>query len=218
MAEKYGVVPPKFTKAWWEYFWEYYKIHTIAIGFIVIAVVTTAVQCATKEKFDLTMTYAGKLPITTEMSDKAEELCEPFIEDVDANGEKNIFFQVMTISGERGFEEYDYALTTKLQLEYQMENSFIFMYDEKQLETMMNLDYVGEMFLPVSEWAGDVDESKIVKAPNGVGYAVDISGSKLFNDNGIICEGTYLTIKLNNKPEQEPAFEGSKSIAKEIIK
>ncbi len=218
MAEKYGTVPPKFTKAWWGYFWDYYKIHTIVIAFLIIAVVTTAVQCATKEKFDLTMTYAGKLSYDTEATEKVEALCEPFIEDVDANGEKNIFFQVMTISGEKGFEEYDYALTTKLQLEYQLENSFIFMYDQKQLEPMMKLDYVDEMYVPVSEWAGDVDESKIIKAPNGIGYAVDISDSKLFNDNGIYCEGTYLALKMNFKPEQAPAFESSKSIAKEIIK
>ena len=218
MAEKYGTVPPKFTKAWWGYFWDYYKIHTIVIAFLIIAVVTTAVQCATKEKFDLTMTYGGKLSYDTEATEKVEALCEPFIEDIDANGEKNIFFQVMTISGEKGFEEYDYALTTKLQLEYQLENSFIFMYDKKQLEPMMKLDYVDEMYVPVSEWAGDVDESKIIKAPNGIGYAVDISDSKLFNDNGIYCEGTYLALKMNFKPEQAPAFESSKSIAKEIIK
>lgn len=218
MAEKYGVVPPKFTKAWWGYFWDYYKIHTIVIAFVVLAVVITAVQCATKEKYDLTMTYGGNLPFDVETSDKVEMLCEPFIEDVDGNGEKNIFFQAMTISGEQGFEEYDYALQTKLQLEYQMENSFIFFYDKTQLEPMMKLDYVDEMFVPVSEWAGDVDESKIIKAPNGIGYAVDISDSKLFAENGIYCKDTYLTLKLNNKPEQQPAFESSKSIVKEIVK
>ena len=25
--EKYGVIPKKFTAAWFEYIWEYYKIH-----------------------------------------------------------------------------------------------------------------------------------------------------------------------------------------------
>ena len=34
MAEKYGTVPKKFTSAWWEYFWDYYKWHTIATVFV----------------------------------------------------------------------------------------------------------------------------------------------------------------------------------------
>ena len=25
MAEKYGEIPPRFTRAWWNYFWYYYK-------------------------------------------------------------------------------------------------------------------------------------------------------------------------------------------------
>ena len=44
MAEKYGVVPKRFTREWWDYFWMYYKWHTIAIAFVIIAVTVTIVQ------------------------------------------------------------------------------------------------------------------------------------------------------------------------------
>ena len=199
MAEKYGVVPPKFTKEWWPYFWEYYKVHTIVAAFIIIAVVTTAVQCAGREKYDLNVTYGGKLSFDTELTPKLEEEFEKYIDDVDGNGEKNVFFQAMTISGLQGYEQYDYALETKLQLEFQMENSFIFLLDKTQMDTLMKMDSAGETFTPVSEWA-------------------DISDSKIFADCGFSCEGTYALIKLNLKPEEKAAYESSKKLLREIIK
>ncbi len=218
MAEKYGVVPPKFTKEWWPYFWEYYKVHTIVIAFIIIAVVTTAVQCAGREKYDLNVTYGGKLSFDTELTPKLEEEFEKYIDDVDGNGEKNVFFQAMTISGLQGYEQYDYALETKLQLEFQMENSFIFLLDKTQMDTLMKMDSAGETFTPVSEWADNVDESRLVKADDGKAYAVDISDSKIFADCGLPSEGTYALLKLNLKPEEKAAYESSKKLLREIIK
>ena len=32
--EKYGVKPQRFTKAWFEYVWDYYKIHIIDLVFL----------------------------------------------------------------------------------------------------------------------------------------------------------------------------------------
>ena len=49
MAEKYGEVPPKFTKKWWEYFWDYYKWHVIITVVAVLIASVTIVQCATSE-------------------------------------------------------------------------------------------------------------------------------------------------------------------------
>lgn len=218
MAEKYGVVPPKFTKEWWPYFWEYYKIHTIAAVVIVVSVIATAVQCANREKYDLNVTYGGNLSFDTELTPKLEEEFEKYIDDIDGNGEKNVFFQAMTISGLQGYEEYDYALETKLQLEFQMENSFIFLLDKSQMDMLTQGDYAGETFAPVSEWADNVDESRLVKAADGKAYAVDISDSKIFADCGLSCKGTYALLKLNLKPEEKAAYESSKKLLAEIIK
>ena len=43
MAEKYGEVPPKFTKKWWEYFWDYYKWHVIIT--VVAVLIASVTQC-----------------------------------------------------------------------------------------------------------------------------------------------------------------------------
>ena len=52
MAEKYGEVPPKFTKKWWEYFWDYYKWHVIITVVAVLIASVTIVQCATRPKYE----------------------------------------------------------------------------------------------------------------------------------------------------------------------
>ena len=59
MAEKYGTIPPKFTREWWKYFWDYYKVHTIVTVILVAAVALTVYSKATAPKYDLTLCYAG---------------------------------------------------------------------------------------------------------------------------------------------------------------
>ena len=61
MAEKYGEVPPKFTKKWWEYFWDYYKWHVIITVVAVLIASVTIVQCATRPKYDMNVVYAGHM-------------------------------------------------------------------------------------------------------------------------------------------------------------
>ena len=66
MAEVYGEKPKKFTKKWWPYFWMYYKWHTISIVAIAVVIISTVMQCVTAEKYDLILTYLGRLHISQE--------------------------------------------------------------------------------------------------------------------------------------------------------
>ena len=221
LAEKYGTVPPKFTKAWWSYFWEYYKWHTIAIAFVILAIVVTAVQCATKEKYDLNITCGGKIYYDTETIDKFKERVSPLAADVDGNGESSVFFQVLTISGERGQEQYDYAMQMKLDLEAQNDCSFIYIFDKERLDRQLNLDYANEVYRPVSEWAPEkcgTDET--VKGFDGVEYAVSLENSSLLKELGMNNKDTYAVIMLNNKEDEKniKAYESSVNILKEIVK
>ena len=63
--EKYGEIPKRFTKKWWEYFWDYYKIHTIATIAIVVAVASTISQCVNKIDYDLSLVTTG-LPLLSQ--------------------------------------------------------------------------------------------------------------------------------------------------------
>lgn len=219
LAEKYGVVPPKFTKAWWSYFWDYYKWYVIGGGFALLCVIITAVQCSTREKYDLTVTYAGQLVFDSETSAAFENAVSPFAADVDGNGEQSVFFQTLSISGAEGQEEFDYALQMKLDLELQNEHSFIFLFDKNQLDLMLARDYVDELYVPVSEWAPDGD-FPTVSAADGTAYAADVSGSAMLKELGIQCDGMYAVLRTNTWDDDlnRQAYESSVKILNEIVK
>ena len=92
MAEKYGTVPPKFTKAWWGYFWDYYKWHVIITVAAVVIAAVTIVQCANRPKYDMNVIYAGHMNYSDEEIEKMQNLLSEYIEDIDGNGKKSIFY------------------------------------------------------------------------------------------------------------------------------
>lgn len=219
MAEKYGVVPPKFTKAWWSYFWDYYKWYVIGIGFAVICIAATAVQCATRREYDVTMTYAGQMVFDSEASAAVENAAAEYTEDIDGNGERAVFFQTLSISGASGQEEYDYALQMKLDLEFQNERSFVFLFDKSQLELMLARDYVNDLFVPLSEWAGDTGGRETAAGSDGQVYAVDVSDSGFFEDIGVQCPGTYAVLRRNtyDDGENKMAYDSAVELLRAMI-
>ena len=221
LAEKYGVIPPKFTKAWWAYFGDYYKWYVIGGGFALFCVAVTLVQCATREEYDLTVTYAGQLVFDEATSVGLENAMAQYTDDIDGNGEQSVFFQTLTISGASGQEQYDYVLQTKLDLELQNERSFIFLFGEEQLNNMLNREYVADLYVPVSEWAPDLgSEFPTVAGVDGGLYAVDISNSSFLKNLGINCDGMYAVLRINTWDDEEnlAAYESSIAILQEIVK
>lgn len=221
LAEKYGVIPPKFTKAWWGYFWDYYKWYVIGITFVILCIAITLVQCATRKQYDLTVTYAGKLVFDESSTLSVENAMSQFTEDIDGNGESAVFFQALTISGAPGQEQYDYVLQTKLDLELQNERSFIFLFDKDRLDNMLNRDYVADLYVPVSEWAPDLgSEFPTVEGVDGIVYGVDVSNSSFLKELGINCDDMYAVLRVNTWDDEtnRAAYESSKAILKEIVK
>lgn len=66
MAEKYGTIPKRFTKDWWSYFWDYYKVHTLVTVGIIAAIIITIIQVRSTPKYDLYVTYVGDMYLTDE--------------------------------------------------------------------------------------------------------------------------------------------------------
>ena len=58
--ERYGEKPKRFTREWFEYVWEYYKIHIIVTILVIAAVVYTWVSIATRPYYDLYVCFAGE--------------------------------------------------------------------------------------------------------------------------------------------------------------
>lgn len=221
MAEKYGTVPDRWTKEWWAYFWEYYKWHTIFTAFIVVCIAATIVQYATRDRYDMTVTYTGYKMYSDEEADKIQNILSQYTEDVDGNGEKSVFFQDMTFMGTPGSEEYDYAIQSKLDLQFVDDVSYLFIYDEKVLKTMMERDSVSEQYTAVEDWADiEIDESLLYKAEDGKNYAVKLSDSVLLEQNGIYHDDLYVLVRQNysDKAKNTLAYKSAERIANELIK
>lgn len=221
MAEKYGTVPDRWTKEWWAYFWDYYKLHTIAAVFIIVCIAVTIVQYATRERYDLTVTYAGYKMYSDEDAEKIQNVLSQYTEDVDKNGEKSVFFQDMTFMGTPGSEEYDYAIQSKLDVQFVDDAAYLFIYDEKEIHTMMGRNAVSGQYTAVEDWAdAEIDDSLLYKAEDGKSYAVKLSDSALLGENGIYHDDLYVLVRKNysNKEKNILAYKSVVRIANELIK
>ena len=196
MAEKYGTIPPRFTGAWFEYVWTYYKWHILIPVFAIIFAAVTIAQCATRPKYDLTITYAGHMIYSDNEIAALNELLLPEVEDIDGNGEPALFIQQLSFSDQMGNEEFDYAMQTKLDVQLGEEDSYLFLYDETELEMMINREASDEIYVSVSEWGENIPADKIYEK-DGYQYAVNLNDSKILKDNGIYCEDLYAVIRHN---------------------
>lgn len=82
-----------------ENFWYHYKWHTIAVLFIVIAVVVCTLQMCKKETVDFHVMYAGGTEVSRKSVDgdtsayvRVTTVFEKYIDDIDGDGKKNIAF------------------------------------------------------------------------------------------------------------------------------
>lgn len=219
MAEKYGEVPKRFTKAWWSYFWYYNKYKVMGIGAAVILAAITITQCVSREKFDIYIVYAGHVHYSDRMAQKLEEVAEQYVSDIDKNDKQSVMFQQMMFSDKAGSEQYDSAIQTKLDFTFTDDRKFLYLMDDVQASIYLQRDSVSRMFENTEDWAQGTT-AEILKAPDGTGYAVNLSNSTLLRQNDIYCENLYLMIRKNNKSgdENEQAYEDSLKLAKELIK
>lgn len=203
MAEKYGTIPDKFTRAWWDYIWCYYKWWILGVLFALMCITITAVQCATSPKYDITMTYAGFKMYDEDAVERLKENLAEYIDDVNENGEKLVNFQQLNFTNDQTNAQYEMALMTKLDLELQMGENHIFLFDKQELDKMMSRDYYDDIFLETSQWSGVRDEELLYKGENGKAYAVNLKNSRLLKELNIYRDDLYITIHQNYSDDEE---------------
>ena len=218
--EKYGTIPPRFTRAWWSYFWEYYKWHTIISAAIILLVAMTIYQSVTSTKYDLTITNAGSVQLSEDLSDRLCEDLGEIISDSDANGEKNVFLQQLALGAAQGDPEYEMAMTTKLTLEFSAGDSFIFIMSKQLVDEYLNSSSSEGLFTPVEEWAEKMPES--VSMAGGVAYGADLSKSRYFSELGIDMSDCRLLVRepRHNEEGDEKMmtqYENAKAAANYLI-
>lgn len=218
MAEKYGEIPPRFTRAWWEYFWYYYKWHVIITVTAVVVALVTIVQCATRTKYDMTVVYAGHKNYSETEINRLQEILSERVSDIDENGETNVMFLPLMFADNKGAEEYDYAMQTKLDMTFTDDYTYIYLMDKAEAELYLQREHVSDIFTPADTYA-DITAAETLNAADGRGYAVKLSDSALLKDNNIYCEDLYVLVVQNSKPDEKSvqSYEDALNIARELI-
>lgn len=194
--EKYGTIPPRFTKAWWDYIWYYYKWYFIAAAFALILIITTCVQCARNIDYDMTITYIGGVYFPEEITASLEQGIAEQIDDATGNGQKDVYFQALTQQSmdQTTDAQYAYAMQVKATMEYQAGESFIFLYSKEQMDNMNAMDSSEGLFMKVSEWnPGDQNQSCFV----------NLKGNRFFESFGIKTDDLYMAVRNIRSSEEK---------------
>ena len=192
--EKYGTIPPKFTKQWWSYFWDYYKIHTISICAAAVLIGTTVYQCATQTKYDLSVSYIGTQDITEEQEAKLSEIIKPEIVEITGNDEIDIDYMTYPIdpnNTDKSASEYEYAMQMKYTAELQAGTTDLYIMSRDNAES--NKTYA-DCFTDISELTDSADD--VLTDDSGRAYAVSLKNSRALKEAGIDSSDMYLSLRL----------------------
>ncbi len=191
--EVYGTKPKRFTKEWWGYFWYYYKWHTAFSAFVAVIVLISCVQCATQIKYDLNITYVSEYGLDTDRETALAELAAKNITDVTGNKKNEVFVLTFNMQEDRDFMVIQ-AYNTKLALEPDYTESYVFIMTEKYAEQMAMFDFLEK----TDVWAGD-------KANDG--YTVSLADCGALSEIGIDAKGQDLYVGVVKMREKESESE-----------
>lgn len=222
MAEVYGVKPKKFTRQWWPYFWMYYKWHTIGIVFAAVCIITFVIQCATKPKYDLGLTYAGSTAWPNGATNALSEALSEYIEDADSNNQKNVLVETIVMDSSGTDAQLNYDLQVKVDILTGEDIYNLYLFDAEEAELMLGRGD-GEdapiIFMPVSEWAEKEFPEDRLLMQNGVAYAVSVEDNAFLESFGIPTKGLYILVR-NQKGSSDmcvKSHEGAVAAANKIL-
>ncbi|MBR1969771.1 MAG: hypothetical protein IKA17_05405 [Clostridia bacterium] len=219
MAEKYGTIPPKFTKKWWNYFWEYYKIHTIVVLVIIVAVASTIYSKVNEPKYDLTICYAGASIFDEQTEENIRKEASKITPDVNENGESLCDFYQMSFSIEDKSgdvmmdEEYTRAMHTKMQLSLAGDEIYIYILDKSHLEFYATEKMDHCPFAPLKNWL-EKDYKFSRYSVEGEDIAISLEGNQFLKKNGIDSTDKYLVMRYYPRKDQKKQLEGYKAAVK----
>jgi hypothetical protein len=180
-----------------------------------------------RPKYDVTVTYAGDMMFLDPTIEKLRTEMAEHIDDVDGNGKVLANFQALYIAKDgtqQSGTEYNSAMLTKVALEFQTGDSYIFLLNRQQLDRLLNRSSDERVFVPLSDWvSADISEMKTAKQ-SGVDYAVNITDNKFFAEKMGLTMGDSLYIAVRpirsrdaQDEKQQKMYEQSVRLANYIL-
>ncbi len=216
--EKYGTMPPRFSKDWWEHYWTYYKFHFLAIILIIFVIVELVHGCVTRVHYDIQIEYAAYSQMPQDESiTKLNDFLTSSSSDVTGNGKVEAHIGCSIAADPKSSAaamQYENAVITKFMTQLQTSENQIYIVDKKFADKLIDF----ESLLPVSEWATDIDDDAILE-----NSLISLSGNSTLSEMGFDTDYLYigvLSLKDYEKNDEEAMskFENAKHIANELIK
>ena len=208
--EVYGVKPKRFTKEWWPYFWDYYKLHLLAVIFAVIVLISALYECKKQIKYDLQIDIITENFVTEEAITSLTEFTKGNIQDVTKNGVTDAYVLYLDM-GEEDEPQFMEAMQTKMMVEVGYTEGFVFLVSKKYADYMSEIG----VSMPSSDWT---------EAESYNGYCIDLKGSKILENTGIDTSDLYLGVVAMRERDKEkdrkknlPKQENGIKIAKLLI-
>lgn len=203
MAERYGEIPKRFTKAWWGYFWMYYKWYVIGIGAAVLAIIFTVAQCAGRKNYDLIVNYCGSNYFSNEEIYSWEDALVPYTADANENGDVDVFVQQINFANNGASADIESAMQIKHDMELSNDCSFVFIYDKAESDLIFTRESAEQTYVNVEDWIdGSLDGYDVIYSTNGVPCAVSLAGSSLLESIGIDSSDMYISLRQNYSDDE----------------
>lgn len=213
--EKYGTIPPRFTKAWWAHYWFYYKYHLIAVLCAIIFVVSYARSCITAIDYDLKVQMYSQYMLVEEQTSAIEDKLREISGDATGNGKVEVMLLSQADLPESAENaEFNYATSMKFMADLEAADHNIYIVNKNYADKLTQQECMASRDL----WAGDVAEDLCY----GESF-VSLSGNKFFADLGVDTDDLYIGVlslydRYKDKEENVKRYENALVVAKELIK
>ena len=184
--EVYGEKPKRFTAKWFEYVWEYYKMHIIITLLVIVAVVYTWIVIASATKYDFYLCIAGDKLITDENKENLKEALRGKINDINGDGEINIEILDYSTPSKIKDVEFEKAMNTKLELELQAGDSFLYMVSKNVADSLVANPAANDFFENPKNLSGKESDNR---------YFAKAEDSAVLKDSGIPYNDLYVGVR-----------------------
>lgn len=183
--EVYGEKPKLFSQKWWENYFYYYKIHTIAGIFILLTAGYLIYSDVTATKYDLQIDYISELGMSSQQTEQVEILAEGSIDDVTGNEVCDAFVMMLDLAPTQDIQ-YSQAMQVKYMTEVGYSEGFVFIMSRKYMEELTG----SGVFEDAAVWAG-ADNS---------GECVSLAGCSKLEEIGMPTDELFVAVrKLREK-------------------
>lgn len=192
--EKYGVKPERFTKAWFEYVWDYYKIHIIVGLVLLAAIIYTVIAINSKKEYDLTVVFATNQQVTDEAKKSLTGELKKIAKDINGDGEINVAIFDYPYISDYDDIEYKRALEEKFHLDLQAGETFLYVISKDVLDDLKYRSEIKGLFTTPSEWVENAESD---------GEFVATLDSEILKNSGIIEDDLYVGLRNFRYSESE---------------